>query len=455
MRISNHIRRASREAVVDGVRHIKRYHINSDKILSHKNPLVLNGISSVKKHTDATKNYSIGQSKINSFLAASCLSHLLDGWLYLSNAFNAILNGDEATAIHLSYYAELRSAMSILATEGIGVFSDKHIAVYSPSTNGEIPENYYKGLAPNRKYVQPRYSTHTFVWDAMEKWANSAYKPNNEILKIFKVHGRDFHELTEFFHPSMVSSDLLTVQTVKDWLKDWCFDIKKYRNDRDSRNESSYRPQRIINFNQTIDFKSIIKELDKYWSIISPLGENKFSLLDKYLLRKLYDTLYSKVTTTSSKTELLTNAFTQLGINDQTLFNFLDYQSPFQNDHVIFSQASLKKTTSLSILARATLLLRISVGLVSQLYKDGGIQKEELNFVWNQYGLDGGFWSPGNIYTDFNNLWTDVQSSLEDLKLDIDSLGTNTNIYTIKSRKPQEIIHFGQINRACLWGLDF
>lgn len=455
MRLSNHVRRASREAVVDGVRHIKRYHITSNKILSNKNPLVSNSIKSVKKHTDATKSYNIRQSKINSFLAASSLSHLLDGWLYLSNAFNAVLNGDEATAIHLSYYAELRSAMSILATEGIGVFSDKHIAVYSPSTNGEIPENYYKGSPPNQSYKQPSYQTHKFVWDIMEKWANSAYKPNSEILKIFKVHGRDFHELTEFFHPSVAGSNLLTVQTVKDWLKDWCFDIKKYRNDRDSRNESSYRPQRIVNFNQTINFNSIISELDKYWSIISPSGVDKFSLLDKYLLRKLYDTLYSKITTTSTKHELITNAFTQLGITDLPLFNFLDYQVPFQNDHIIFSQASLKKTTTLSILARATLLLRISVGLVSQLYKDGGVQKDELNFVWNQYGIDGGFWSPGNIHTDFNNLWIDVQTSLDDLKLDIQTLGANANIYEIKSRKPQEIIHFGQINRACLWGLDF
>jgi len=455
MRLSNHVRRASREAVVAGVRNIKRYHLNSGKILSERHPLVVNSLSSVKKHTDATKAYTIGQSKINSFLAASSLSHLLDGWLYLSNAFNAVLNGDESTAVHLSYYAELRSAMSILATEGIGVFSDKHIGVYSPTTNGEIPENYYKGVAPNRSYKQPPYPTHKFVWDIMEKWSNSAYKPDNEILKIFKVHGKNFHELTEFFHPSTAVSSLLTVQTVKEWLKEWCFDIKQYRNDRDNRNEASYRPQRIINFSNTLNFTSIITDLEKYWSIISPSGSDKFSLLDKYLLRKLFDTLYSKIITTSTKEDLIINAFNQLGINDQILFNFLDYQAPFQDDHIIFSQAGLKKTTTLSILARATLLLRISVGLVSQLYKDGGIQKNELNFVWDQYGLDGGFWSTGNIYANFNDLWSDVQASVTDLKLDVNSVDLNTDIYSIKSRRPQEIIHFGQINRACLWGLDF
>lgn len=452
MRLSNHVRNVSREAVVDGVRNIKRYHLRTNKILSERNPLVVNSLSSVKKHTDGTNAYRIKQSNINSFLAASSLSHLLDGWQYLSNAFNAVLNGDEHTAIHLSYYAELRSAMSLLATEGIGVFSNKHIGVYSTNSNGEIPKNYYK---QNGTYVKPQCPTHKFVWDVMEKWNNSAFKPSNEILKIFKVNGKNFYDITEYFHPSTSGSTLLTVQTVKQWLKEWCFDIKQYKNDRENRNEVSYRPQRIINFNQTIDFQSIINNLEKYWSIISPSGVDKFSLLDKYLLRKLFDTLYSKITTTSTKNDLIVNAFTQLGINDQLLFDFLDYKSPYENDHIIFSQANLRKTTTLSILARATLLLRIAVGLVSQLYKDGGVNKNELNFVWDQYGLDGGFWSVGEIYGDFNNLWSDVQTSIADLKMDINSIGINTDIYSVKNRKPLEIIHFGQINRACLWGFDF
>jgi len=455
MRFHNYIKNASREAVVEGVRTIKRYHIGSNKILSERNPLVLNSIKSVKKHTDATNSYLIKQSNINSFLAASSLSHLLDGWQYLSNAFNALLNGDESTTIHLAYYAELRSAMSILATEGIGVFNDKHIGVYSPNINREIPYNYYKGNPPTAKYVQTRSPTHTFVWDMMEKWTNSAYKSNNDILKIFKVHGKDFYDITEYFHPSTAGSTLLTVKTVKQWLKEWCFDIKQYRNDRDNRNEASYRPQRIINFNQTVNFQTIISDLENYWSIISPSGADKFSLLDRYLLRKLFDTLYSQITTTSSKNDLIIDAFTQLGINDNILFNFLNYQAPFQDDHKIFQQAGLKKTTTLSILARATLLLRITIGLVSQLYKDGGIQREELNFVWNQYALDSGFWSNGNLYHDFNNLWSDVETSISDLKMDINNVHMSTDLFSIKSRRPQEIIHFSQINRACLWGLDF
>lgn len=451
MHLSDYIRNTSREAVVDGVRNIKRYHLSSQKIISNRNPLITNGTIAVGKHADVRKSYSIGQPKINSFLAASALSHLLDGWMYLSNAFNAILSGDEATAVHLGYYAELRSAMSILATEGIGVFNQKHIGAFSSNTNREYPTNYYKGPS----YKRPGSPTHVFVWDAMEKWSNSAYKPNDEILKVFKVKGKDFYEITEYFHPSTGSSTLLTVQTVKDWLKEWCFDIKTYRNDRENRNEVSYRPQRIKNFDRNINFKNILNDLDGYWSVISPSNTDKFSLLDKYLLRKLFDNIYPNLVTTETKRDLIENAFTQQGINDQTLFNFLNFEEPFENDHIIFRQASIKQTTPLSIIARATLLLRISVGLVSQLYKAGGINKNELNFIWNNYAVENGFWPNGNPLENFDDLWGDIQPLLIDLQTDINTPEVDNSLYSIKQRNHESILYFGQINRACLWGMDF
>lgn len=455
MRLSYFVKNVSMDGVIEGVKNIRTNHLKNQKIISDRNPLITNGINALKKHADTRKTYTISQTKINTFLAASSLSHLLDGWMYLSNSFNAILNGDEGTAIHLGYYAELRSAMSILATEGIGVFDEKHIGVFSKTTNCEYPKNYYRGNPPNTKYVIPKERTHVFVWDAMEKWSNSGFKPNFDILEIFKVKGRNFFELTEFFHPATAGSTLLSVKTVKNWLKDWCFDIQTYRRDRDNRNEVSYRPQRIKNFNDNIDFLEIIKSLDSFWSIISPVASNKFSLLDMNLLRKLYSSLYVEIGSPGIRRDLIQNAFIQCGIHDDTLFDFLDFQNPYNQDHIIFQQASLKQTTPLSIIARATLLLRISVGLVSQLYNAGGVNKNDLSFIWNNYGIDSGFWNTGNIPADFNNLWSDIQPSLDDLRTDIDTPGIDNSLYSIMQRNPEEIIHLGQISRACLWGLDF
>ena len=56
--------------------------------------------------------------KIGEYIASSAPLHLADGWNYLSRAFDAACRGDRGAAYHLSYYAELRAAMSLLATEG-------------------------------------------------------------------------------------------------------------------------------------------------------------------------------------------------------------------------------------------------------------------------------------------------------------------------------------------------
>ena len=455
MRLAEYVKKSSKQAVVDGVKSIKRFHIPDSKLLSNKNPLLTNAILAVDRHTDGRNSYSIQQTKINQFLAASSLSHLLDGWGYLSTAFNALLSGDEAAAIHLAYYAELRSAMSILSTEGIGVFSKKHISAFSATTNFEFPTNYYKNNNPAGKYVQGGSPTHVFVWEAMEKWSNSSTKPGDDILKVFKVEGLNFYELIEYFHPATAGSSLLTTQTVKNWLKEWCFDIKHYRKDRESRNVASYRPQRIKDFGTYPDFKLIINELSAFWNVISPSPQNKFNLLDKHLLRKLFGSLYSALTPAQPIDDLISNAFDQHGINDQTLFDFLGYKAPFSNEHVIFNYASMRKTTALSIIARATLLLRISVGMVANLYQAGGLRKADLEFVWNKYGVENGFWSPGAPIANHDDLWFDLEGMFSDLKTDINGTGAVNDLNSIRKRNVVEMTHFSQIHRACLWGLDF
>ncbi|RST26323.1 hypothetical protein [Chryseobacterium lacus] len=445
MKLGHFIRKTSKDPVIDGLGHISKYLLPHQRLISESNPLKKNGIKALGKHRNITNSFTIKEKEFKTYLAASSLAHVLDGWMYLSNSFNALINGDEGTAIHLAYYAELRGAMSLLASEGIGVFDKHHFGTFkNESVIFRYPRNEMRKGA-----------THQFVWTAMEKWSSSGVKPDSNILKIFKVNGINFYDITEYFHPSTSSSSLLSVSIIKSWLKDWCFDIMTYKSDRKERNEVSYRPQRISDFSQKINFKDIINELENYWSVISPSGIDNFSTLDKYLLRKLFESLYNNISTSSSRRDLIENAFTEHGINDQNLFNFLDFNAPYNNEHIIFQNANIKNTTSLSILARATLLLRISIGLVSQIYKSGGVHKSELNFVWDQYAVDNGFWSPGNLYPNFNDLWTDVQSSIDDLKLDVNDGSISNDIFSIKRSRPQEIIHFGQINRACLWGLDF
>src|SRR5689334_737896 len=84
--------------------------------------------------SDNKKNRVREPRQLSQYIAASTLLHCADGWSYLGRAFTALLGGDSSRAIHLAYYAELRAAMSLLATEGIGVFSNAHFFIDAPNS---------------------------------------------------------------------------------------------------------------------------------------------------------------------------------------------------------------------------------------------------------------------------------------------------------------------------------
>ncbi len=63
------------------------------------------------------------------YVAASVILHCNDGWSYLGRSLSALLRGDPHRARHLAYYAELRGAMSLLASNGIGVFNKQHFVI--------------------------------------------------------------------------------------------------------------------------------------------------------------------------------------------------------------------------------------------------------------------------------------------------------------------------------------
>jgi hypothetical protein len=66
------------------------------------------------------------------YIAASSILHCADGWSYLGRAINCLLKGDPHRVVHLAYYAELRAALSLLASEAIGVFSRNNFVIDAP-----------------------------------------------------------------------------------------------------------------------------------------------------------------------------------------------------------------------------------------------------------------------------------------------------------------------------------
>ena len=93
---------------------------------------------------------------LSEYIAASAPLHCLDGWSFLGRALECHTRGDFDSSRHLAYYAELRSAMSLLASEGIGIFQNKHFFV---DVNGRC------------NYIPINRGTHQIAWDALEEWA--------------------------------------------------------------------------------------------------------------------------------------------------------------------------------------------------------------------------------------------------------------------------------------------
>jgi len=97
----------------------------------------------------------INHRHLSEYIAASAPLHCMDGWSFLGRALGCHAQGDADAARHLGYYAELRGAMSLLAAEGIGIFSSRHFVLESPQRCREL------GLR----------GTHRVAWLALEHWS--------------------------------------------------------------------------------------------------------------------------------------------------------------------------------------------------------------------------------------------------------------------------------------------
>lgn len=456
MQLGRFVGNASRLPIIDGLKTIKQIQIPRNSLLIANNQLTRDAIKAIDKRSTNPLRYA----DVNNYIAASSISHVLDGWGYLSNAVNAYLNGNSGVAIHLAYYAELRAVMSILASEGIGVFSNTHLSVKTSTKFDVFTKKDKKTRNPHNPIGHPNawkhdkrpLGTHKFAWDALDKWCKSESKPSVHLLKIFKVKGYNFSELMAGFHP--MATPLQTSGIAKHWLNKWAFDVKRYRSDRELRNFVSYRPQCIEEFNSRMDFKESVQSVYKLFQVLSPSTNNPFDYLDKLLLKALFQEFYSRpgISARGSFQDLAQEAFESLGVSfDATTQRILLDPSNINDSHSIFHEASKLQTSPLSVISRAALLLRVSTGTTSLLLEEADIQKQELNFVWDNYGFHNGFWDSTSPISDFYSLWNDIEEEYTNMQESIDDI--NNSSYAFNSELKGSCGILSQFNRAALWGI--
>lgn len=445
--LSSFIANASGREVEEAFKGLKSTHFTQNEFVNSFNPLAQNTGEAFRYYHANPNSYPGNYSyKLNfddavNYLASSSLLHSFDGWVYLSNALDALLKGDSSIAIHLAYYAELRSAMSFLATEGVGVFNDIHMSVASNKTF--ILQDNLKG-------------THSFAWDAIHEWSVSPSTDSLKLLTIFSVSGKTFDEWAINFHPRVTT--VMTNSIIKGWLRKWCFDVKSFMDDKELRGEASYRPQRILE-RKTSDLRDILQRLIEFWRIVEPAQNTKFELLDKFLLASLLKELHGELVAqhkiTDAFEDLIEETFARLGIPNSTALKRILLGVDKHNIIIQSKEKSFSSETGeinpVAIAARATLMLRLTTGRVSALMKNASIQHSDLRFWYECIGIENGFWEKYPV--DFSELWEFVNEKIDEIT---DWLGTNSadlSLAKVNSDISAPIIALTQIHRVGICGL--
>ena len=393
---------------------------------------------------DFKKNPLLSKRKdISEYIAASSLNHCTDSWNYLSRSISSILSGDYTSAIHLAYYSELRSVMSIMAYEGVGIFNSKHI--------------WFK---KNNRCSHFGGRTHDVANYIINKWAEQADK-RDLIFGLIKVNNKT---LAEWINSTGLSSrSKLTKQVLKGWLQEWSIDLK-IKEDQGIRNEVSYRPKI---FYQSFNPLHTIQSVKEIWSASEPSNNEKFKNLDIHLLRIIIKDVYKFKTKGNilngddNSKDFIKTTMLNLGLTtNEALINFLSCVSSPDN-HFVISEAkkpvfdSIRMTYDpFPIICRAFLLLRIATATTKNLIDQSSIsttRRDSLKFWWNKICVTNGISNNADEIEDFNDLYTDIEESFNDINFAESEFWTSSkNTY---AKYSGEIEKIKQFHRVGLWGL--
>lgn len=451
MSLANFVNQASQNQVLIGLASIKSANLPQNRLLRSGNQFEINAVSCVENHFSNLTLFS--QDDARTYLAASSFMHCFDGWQYLSQAIDSLLKGDARVAIHLSYYAELRAAMSFLSSEGIGVLSTVH---FCQDNNGNAIKDPFSNYNANRRKWNNGSGTHSFVWNCLSEWISLTSKSTIDLLDCFSHNGKTFKEWLS----NIPNSNSITVLSpiIKQWLSKWTFDIQNFVADREGRNNASYRPSILPTYVNN-DLRQSIEEYASFLSLLEPVASNRFSLLDKYLFKLFFVEVHQTILRngiTITLEQLLDQTFQNLGLPMDIGLKSIILSS---NEHPLFIAAhnTLVGTHGdiipLNIFARALLMLRISTGRISAMFRNANISQSELNFLTSYIGIKNGFWKVGEHVADFETLWGEVGDSIIDIRSWLGVQPSPLCLKDFNDTNSTNLICFRQINRASLWGI--
>jgi hypothetical protein len=380
------------------------------------------------------------------FIAASVPKNCFEGWGYLGAAIRAVLAGDVWQARHLAYYAELRAAMSILGSQGVGVFDNTHIIIDGNSKCNVFPSN------GSGKTL----GTHLFTWEAIEHWSKQP--------KCIKILGDQIiafgFSLNEWLHEFPIPHN--SVVTGYQMLNEWGFDLHSLSKDRDIRNQVSYSP----NFSSTKDYvtpKSMHEMLNGYWQLSEP-GSQAFSVLDKFIVRftlqKRHNASGSKKTLEDAVSVAVDTLFSHGMGNGTQIKDFLKNKNKAANPELFRDankQSQLYESTQYKeVIARAFLLCRLASASTNDLVKSSGLSLSDMHNWWQYEGLKRGLWKKGQEPADVVDMWQDVELAMSDISNWIAANNTEPKkscLLSLHDAEATNLVSLAKFERIALWAL--
>lgn len=423
------IQNSSSSVIKKAFKRLNKNQFPQNRLINPRNFYVESTVDKINDRSKPIKN-----DPLCDYIAASVLSHCYDGWNFLSRGTEAFLNGDISSAIHFTYYSELRAVMSLMASNGIGIFDSRH--VYFDSTG-----------SPNFLGT----GTHPIAQQLIDAWAQNNLHRDN-VLNLINVNNRSLSDW--LIASGRTSSTSYAQSLVSQWISKWSIDLK-LKDDRTLRNEASYRPRFKIN---PVNVRDGVNNILNIWKGLEPVPSNRFQEIDKYLWRIGIEETFKLTTGKRLKSKayipFVDQIFQTLGEpQDQVIYDFL-LRRIDPDDHFILTEARkdsrdnrVNLTNPSAMICRSILLLRISTGFAG---KHIDAHTQALQFWWEETSLSMGLINsiPSGINT--YDLYSDISGSINNVQTGILGLNTIRDALTLQA---EDLNNIKQMQRACFWGL--
>jgi hypothetical protein len=430
------VQTASRFKVLEALARFKGLPV--DQWLSAGHPAIGGQLSSLR---------GLSQTQAAELLAAVAPNHCLDGWSYLSRALEAIVSGDVHAGRHLSYYAQLRAAKSILAFCGIGIFNTTHFSI---NAAGAISPLYQLS---SRRNKPP--GTHVALWEVLQAWSNEQAHTVS-FLDAIRLGGRSLSDVIGVIWPAStaVPTSATASALVNKLVKSWGLDLSKGADDRSVRNVSSYNPHHLNA--ATCSTSELMNFMAHIWSMFEPGTGDGFDNLDRHILKQSLQTFHKAITGNQQYERGQINSnYGNLEASVKTLAE-VDFLTGIDGvplpDIMLFANGRPSGDV-LGMISRAALLLRTATAFTRSSFHAAGLLHPEIDLqIWlEQTGVERGYWSAGAGPGSMSDLWEDVNLALADIADVLSALPNDRfNLFERLSASSRKL---AESERAFLWGV--